>query len=205
MKVIKLLTAVCMCILMVAGTVSAKDLKGKVGLGFNSQLSQRGMDSISAKYWLKNDLGFQGIFGFTFSDDYDEVNLGGKVMYKLVDEENMYVAGVGGLGFARVDPDVGDDDTGWWLSGGLGMEYFFSGLPNLGFSAELSLVFSDYYDQPLTRAKIIKSVILQASLIGLLAATMYSSYKYHNKFFSGKPLDYPPDLKKKEWEKKSSS
>lgn len=146
MKVFKLLAIVCVCALLVAGTVSAKDLKGKVGLGFNSQLSQTGMDSVSAKYWVNNDLGFQGIFGFTFSDDYDEVDLGGKVMYKLIDEENMYVAGIGGLGMSRVDPDVGDDDTGWWLSGGVGLEYFFSGLPNLGFSTEVSIVFSDYYD-----------------------------------------------------------
>ena len=87
-----------------------------------------------------------GIFGFTFSDDYDEVDLGGKVMYKLIDGENMYVAGIGGLGMSRVDPDAGDDDTGWWLSGGVGLEYFFSGLPNLGFSTEVSIVFSDYYD-----------------------------------------------------------
>lgn len=146
MKIFKLLPVVCMCILLVAGTVSAKDLKGQVGVGFNSQLSQEGMDSLSAKYWLNNDLGFQGIFGFTFSDNYDEIDMGGKVMYKLIDEKNMYVAGIGGLGISHVDPDRGDDDTGWWLSGGVGLEYFFSGLPNLGFSTEVSIVFSDYRD-----------------------------------------------------------
>jgi hypothetical protein len=146
MKSFKLLTAICVCVLLVAGTVSAKDLKGQVGLGFNSQLSQEGMDSISAKYWLNDDLGFQGIFGFTFSDNYDEIDMGGKVMYKLIDEQNMYVAGIGGLGISHVDPDRGDDDTGWWLSGGVGLEYFFSGLPNLGFSTEVSIVFSDYRD-----------------------------------------------------------
>ncbi len=146
MKLFKTLAVICLCTLMVAGTVYAKDLKGKVGLGFNSQLSENGMDSVSAKYWLNNDLGFQGIFGFTFSDDVDELDLGGKVLYKLIDEDNMYVAGIGGLGMSRVDPDQGDSDTGWWLSGGVGLEYFFSGLPNLGFSAELGLVFSDYGD-----------------------------------------------------------
>ena len=120
MKTFKMLAVICLCTLMVAGTVYAKDLKGKVGLGFNSQLSENGMDSVSAKYWLNNDLGFQGIFGFTFSDDVDELDLGGKVMYKLIDEDNMYVAGIGGLGMSRVDPDQGDSDTGWWLSGGVG-------------------------------------------------------------------------------------
>jgi len=146
MKVFKLLAVVCMCTLLVAGTVYAKDLKGQIGLGFNSQLSEWGMDSVSAKYWLNNDLGFQGIFGFTFSDEADEIDFGGKVMYKLIDEQNMYVAGIGGLGLSRWDPDNGDSDTGWWLSGGVGLEYFFNGLPNLGFSTEVSIVFSDYRD-----------------------------------------------------------
>ena len=146
MKVFKLLTIICMCSLLVAGTVYAKDLKGKIGLGFNSQLSENGMDSVSAKYWLNNDLGFQGIAGFTFSDDINEFDLGGKVMYKLIDEQNMYVAGIGGLGYTRVDVDGGGDDSGLWLSGGVGLEYFFNGLPNLGFSTEISLVYSDYRD-----------------------------------------------------------
>ncbi|MCG6911639.1 MAG: hypothetical protein LJE94_16155 [Deltaproteobacteria bacterium] len=146
MKIFKLLAIICICTPLAAGTVCAKDLKGQVGVGFNSQLSEGGMDSISAKYWLNNDLGFQGIFGFTFSDDVDEVDLGGKVLYKLIDEKNMYVAGIGGIGISHVNPDKGDDDTGWWLSGGVGVEYFFSGLPNLGFSTEIGLVFSDYRD-----------------------------------------------------------
>ena len=146
MKVFKLLGIICICSLLVDGTLYAKDLKGQVGLGFNSQLSENGMDSISAKYWVNNDLGFQGIFGFTFSDNYDEIDAGGKVLYKLIDEQNMYVAGIGGLGLSRWDPEQGDSDTGWWLSGGVGLEYFFSGLPNLGFSTEVSIVFSDYRD-----------------------------------------------------------
>ena len=146
MKLFKMLTVICLCTLMVAGTVYAKDLKGKVGLGFNSQLSENGMDSVSAKYWVNNDLGFQGIFGFTFSDNVDELDLGGKVLYKLIDEDNMYVAGIGGLGMSRVDPDQGSSDTAWWLSGGVGLEYFFSGLPNLGFSTEIGFQISDYND-----------------------------------------------------------
>lgn len=146
MKLFKLLSIVCLCALLTAGTLYAKDLKGQIGLGFNSQLSGGGLDSLSAKYWVSNDLGFQGILGFQFADEVDETNVGGKVMYKLIDEPNMYVAGIGGLGLTHVDPDRGDSDTGWWASAGVGLEYFFSGLPNLAFSTEVGLVFSDYRD-----------------------------------------------------------
>ena len=146
MKVFKLVSIVGMVLLLISGTVYAKDLKGKVGLGFNSQLSPTGMDSISGKYWLNNELGFQGIFGFTFSDDVNEYDLGGKALFKIKDEENMYVAAIGGLGLAHVDPDKTDSDTGWWASVGVGLEYFFSGLPNLGFSTEVGFQISDYND-----------------------------------------------------------
>jgi len=146
MKLLKITAIACATLILLTGAGVAKDLRGQLGLGFNSQLSPGGMDSISGKYWLNNELGFQGILGFTMSDNVDEYDLGGKVMFKIKDEENMYVAGIGGLGLAHVNPDAGDSDTGWWASIGAGLEYFFSGLPNLGFSTELGLYISDYND-----------------------------------------------------------
>ena len=146
MKLSKLATFVFICALLLTGTAYAKDLKGELGLGFNTQLSPDGMDSISGKYWLNNELGFQGILGFNFSDEVNEYDLGGKVLFKVKDEENMYVAAIGGLGLAHVDPDKGDSDTGWWALGGVGLEYFFHGLPNLGFSTEIGLQLTDYRD-----------------------------------------------------------
>ena len=146
MNVSKLFTIFFLVVLLLAGTVYAKDLKGQVGLGFNSQLSPDGMNSLSGKYWLNNELGFQAILGFNFSDEVNEYDLGGKAMFKIKDEENMYVAAIGGLGIAHVNPDKGDSDTGWWASAGVGLEYFFSGLPNLGFSTEVGLQLTDYRD-----------------------------------------------------------
>ena len=45
-----------------------------------------------------------------------------------------------------VDPDRGSTETAKWLSVGIGIEYFFSGLPNLGFSTEVGLTMMDYDD-----------------------------------------------------------
>ncbi len=47
------------------------------------------------------------------------------------------------LGFSRVNPDNGNADTANWINVGIGIEYFFSGLPNLGFSTEVGLTFMD--------------------------------------------------------------
>ena len=133
-------------ILFITATGYAKDLKGRLGIGFNSQLTARSVNSISMKYWLSSNLGFQGTFGFVSSDDYDELDLGGKVLFKIQDEKNLHVDAFGGLGFVNYDPEIGDNDSGLAISGGLAIEYFFSGLPNLGFSSEIGMQLSDIND-----------------------------------------------------------
>jgi hypothetical protein len=124
----------------------AKDLKGNLGIGFNSQFSPQDVDSLSAKYWINNELAVQGLLGFNYSDASDELDVGGKVYFKIKDEENLHVDAIAGLGFARVDPENGSTETAKWLSVGIGIEYFFSGLPNLGFSTEVGLTMMDYDD-----------------------------------------------------------
>lgn len=130
----------------IAGNVCAKDLGGKLGVGFNSQLTARDVSSISAKYWISDDLGAQGILGFYSDDDYNEFDMAGKILFKLKDEENLHVDAFGALGFTRYEYDDGDDDSGISMAGGLAIEFFFSGLPNLGFSSEVGLAFSDISD-----------------------------------------------------------
>ena len=66
--------------------------------------------------------------------DKDEFDIGGKGLYVIKSEQNMHVYAGCGLGIANTDNDQKDSDTSFSLSGVLGVEYFFSGLPNLGFS-----------------------------------------------------------------------
>jgi len=146
MKTTRILSILILIIAVLAGPVLAKDLKGNLGIGFNSQFSPQDVDSISGKYWINNELAVQGLLGFNYSDASDEMDLGAKVYFKIKDEENLHVDAIGGLGFARVDPDEGDTETATWLSVGVGIEYFFNGLPNLGFSTEVGLTILDYDD-----------------------------------------------------------
>ncbi len=146
MKARQLTTIVTLLLMLATNHVYAKDLTGNLGVGFNTQLSSRGTDSISVKYWFNNEIGIQTIFGFLSSDDYDEYNLGSKVYFKVKDEKNLHVDLFGGLGFTHVDPNDEDSDTDILLDGGLAIEYFFNGLPNLGFSTNLGVAFSDYDD-----------------------------------------------------------
>lgn len=146
MKATKTVWAFILILVILASPALAKDLKGQLGLGYNAQFSPEDLDSLSAKYWINNELAVQGLFGFNFSDPSNEIDIGGKVYFKVKDEENLHVDVLAGLGFARVDPDRGSTETAKWLSVGIGIEYFFSGLPNLGFSTEVGLTMMDYDD-----------------------------------------------------------
>lgn len=146
MKATKIVCVFILIFGLLAGSGSAKDLKGNLGVGFNSQFSPQDVDAISGKYWINNELAVQGILGFNYSDTVDELDLGGKVYFKIQDEENLHVDVIAGLGLTRVDPDKGSTETGTWVNVGIGIEYFFNGLPNLGFSTEVGLTLTDYDD-----------------------------------------------------------
>ena len=146
MKTKRLISVFVLVLALMASPVGAKDLKGNLGVGFNSQISPFDVDAISVKYWINNELAVQGLLGFNYSDSQDEIDAGAKVYFKIKDEENLHVDAIGGLGFARVDPDQGDTETATWVNFGVGIEYFFSGLPNLGFSTEVGLTIMDYDD-----------------------------------------------------------
>jgi hypothetical protein len=144
MRKVKFIAILLIIILVSTSNVAAKDLLGLIGVGFNSQLSPRDITSISIKYWAGSKLCLQGMLGFQLTDDVDEFDIGGKALYVIKSEQNMNVYAGGGLGIANIDQDAGGSDTAFSLSGVLGVEYFFSGLPNLGFSTELGLMFLDY-------------------------------------------------------------
>lgn len=144
MKTTKIICALILILGVFANPVLSKDLKGHLGIGFNSQFSPENLDSLSGKYWINNELAVQGLFGFNFSDSSDDLDIGGKAYFKIKDEENLHVDIIAGVGFSRSDPDKGNTKTGTWVNAGVGLEYFFSGLPNLGFSTEVGVTFTDY-------------------------------------------------------------
>ena len=147
MKTTRIIWTLILILGVLASSALAKDLKGNLGVGFNSQFSPENLDSLSGKYWINNELAVQGLFGFNFSDSSDESNdleIGGKLYFKIKDEENLHVDIIAGVGFFRSDPDKGSTKDGTWVNAGVGLEYFFSGLPNLGFSTEVGVTFTDY-------------------------------------------------------------
>ncbi len=141
---IKLVYAVTLLCMFVAPNAMAKDLSQRVGVGFNSQMGlSNHLDAASARYWINKDMGFQGDVAFLdFSphqgNNQTSFGLGGKFLYNVIEETNMNLYVGGGL-YVFTQPAPADTETGFSLGGLGGIEFFFQGLPNLGFNLELDL------------------------------------------------------------------
>jgi hypothetical protein len=146
----KLLTLACL-ISLVTGVAFAKEApkkasassgESRIGLGFNTQLSNFGVSSLSLRYWGSDNLGFEGLFGFSFGDNTRFLDLGGKILALFKKEQNMDLYGFGLLGIENYK--IGDtSDTNLTIGGGVGVEFFLPGLPNLGFGTELGLFYNN--------------------------------------------------------------
>jgi len=133
-----------------SASASAKDLTGRVGVGYVSTLPSTG--ALSARYWVTDSIGIEGDLGFSLfnpkqgdAQNAYALQLGG--MYNFVDEPNLHVYGNGNLVFgstpvqgvnAAGNPTVTNKTT-VGANAGIGMEFFFVGLPNLGWTAGVGI------------------------------------------------------------------
>lgn len=135
----------------------AKDLSKKIGVGFNSQLSGHGLDSLSVRWWMSKKTAVEGLLGFTLGDDVI-FDMGGKLLTVLKEEENLSIYGFAMAGVESYNADeylvgtvtpvwVDPDDTAITIGAGVGAEFFMSGLPNLGFGAEIGFGFNNANDK----------------------------------------------------------
>lgn len=130
----------------------SKDLGGMWGVGFTKAFAPEGsgLSSLAVRYWVDRQLAVEVVGGFRLVDREDApddryYNLGGRFLIKAVEEENLHVYGGGGVAYLR-ERHSGDSDSGVGAEAFAGVEYFFQGLPHLGFSSEVGLSLSDVGD-----------------------------------------------------------
>ncbi len=134
--------------LAVTPRVMAMNLAQRVGAGFNSQIGlTQHLDAASVRYWMDRDMGIQGDFAFLSLSPNNgggqtAFGIGGKFLYNVIEEKNMNLYAGGGIYVFNqpVDTSTGTKmKTGFSLGALSGIEFFFQGLPNLGFNLELDL------------------------------------------------------------------
>ncbi|NDF15311.1 hypothetical protein EB061_08320 [bacterium] len=124
------------CLLFLPASSGAKELFGKMGLGYNAQFANttqtNGVPGISLKYGLAPRDSLELIAGF-YSGSGGTGVFAGKFMHTLIPENyaNFYfLAGAGYVYASR---------TGIELLGGLGAEFFIPGVDSIGISFETGM------------------------------------------------------------------
>ncbi|MBS1961473.1 MAG: hypothetical protein JST04_04605 [Bdellovibrionales bacterium] len=119
-----------------AHDADARDLQGRLGLGYNAQFSNQrelngGVPAISGKYALTKDLAVEGVVGLATTTPSNSV-VGIKFFKNLFYENNLNFYGMLGAGLVTANTHSGVD-----LLGGFGAEFFIPGLESVGLSFEV--------------------------------------------------------------------
>jgi hypothetical protein len=114
--------------------VEARDLQGRVGLGYNGQFASsqvtNGVPGVSLKYAATRDIALEAIVGVATTSPGNSV-FGLKFFKNLFFETNLnFYFLMGGAVLSA------NSQSGAEFLGGFGAEFFFPGLESLGFSME---------------------------------------------------------------------
>jgi hypothetical protein len=125
-------------LLLLALPASAKDLRGRFGVGFNNQFGH--VAALSARYAIPTkspaaNVQLEGSFGLETSPLEDgRVFSGGRVLLGVIAEDNLNLFFAGGAG-ALMESGAGTIR----LQPAMGVDFFFFGLENLGMTLEWGL------------------------------------------------------------------
>jgi hypothetical protein len=113
---------------------SARDMQGRLGLGYNNEFVnkdyQNGVPGVSIKYGLTRDIAVEGILGISTSTPRNSV-VGLKFFKNIFFETNLnfyFTAGVASV--------AAESRSGAEFLGAFGAEAFIPGLESLGFAME---------------------------------------------------------------------
>ena len=151
----------------------AVNLEKRLGVGYSALSPLSGW---SVRYWLSEALAVNGVIDFHFESDNNQFLFGGRIIYKVKDEKNLnlYLGG-------EIGGDLRENaDDNFCIGPFIGAEYFFAGLPNLGFGAEIGA----YYQSAVSAF-----------------ATAYSQFAIHY-YFGGAKEAEKPEKKPEKLEKK---
>jgi hypothetical protein len=125
-------------ILVFSLQAGAKDMTHRLGVGLQNNTSID-LPSVAVVYYAEKTLAFTGSVGFDTQKNYSQTQLSGGAR-KVVFLENNLNAYVGGqVSLVSTDDPVNGKGNGLEFTGTGGVEFYFSGLENLAFTAEAGL------------------------------------------------------------------
>lgn len=115
--------------------VMAKDLKNRLGVGYDNQLDIN-TPSITARYYPYHNLGFSASLGIDTGTANSSFGLLLKAYKTIFPEEHMNFFVGGGAGLISKKENSVDRGSGFEILATVGGEFFIPGLESLGFTFE---------------------------------------------------------------------
>ena len=119
----------------------AKDMTFRLGAGFKNNTSED-IPSVAIEYYAAKDLAYTGSLGIDTRQNNSALQISAglrKIIY-FENNLNFYVSGQGSL--LNIETPAAGKKSGFDLLGAGGVEFYFAGLENLGFSLEAGLMLS---------------------------------------------------------------
>lgn len=145
---------------LVSSSASAKELINRLGIGVKND-SSINIPSLAVSYFPTSDIGLTGGLGIDTAKDNSSFSLNGGVRRIVFTEDNMNFFMGGELGLINKEV-AAVKESGFYLSGLFGVEFFFAGLENLGFSFQGGVGVVSLHD---VRFRTIGDTPMQAAVI----------------------------------------
>ncbi|WP_295903535.1 organic solvent tolerance protein [uncultured Bdellovibrio sp.] len=130
----KMAVALSFCLMALAGSVEAKELSNRLGVGVKKNTSLD-LPELAAVYHFAPDLSVTGGLGIDTQKDYSKFSFNAGVRRVVFKEDNMNFYMGGSVGLVNFET-AGDKESGFELNALFGGEFFFTGLDSLAFTFE---------------------------------------------------------------------
>lgn len=131
---LKKFAVLALCLMTYAGTVEAKELANRLGVGVKKNTSLD-LPELAAVYHIAPDISIAGGLGIDTEKDNSKFTFNAGVRRVVFKEEHMNFYMGGSVGIVNFET-VGKKQSGFELNALFGGEFFFTGLDSLAFTFE---------------------------------------------------------------------
>ena len=144
MKLLKITLTIAIMSLF-SSLVSAKEMPQRLGVGIKNNTSES-LPSLAAVYHVNGLTAVTGGVGVDTKKDYSKFQINAGIRHVIFHENQLHYYAGGQLGLVTFEEPVTGKENGFEANFLMGVEFFFTGLENVGFSFEGGLGLSSVKD-----------------------------------------------------------
>lgn len=124
-------------VLLVAGTVSAKSMESRLGIGYRN-VGPSHLPALAMQYYPNSNLGLTGALGIDTAENNSKFALEFGLRKRIFEEDNLNFF-MGGNFALLTEESNNSKKSGYEISAVVSTEFFLPGLENLGFNMDAGI------------------------------------------------------------------